>query len=134
MACSCEIRFSLVDSCIRVEEVVFVDHVTLCCDSNSSSLGLKLTESRVPSIRSFCVLDKTLFFLTKPAIHPKPWSDSSIPSVDVFTSPLLSCLQNLVRFGLDLIPRTSSFCQDAGCKIRSGHVLNFSLPPDEPMS
>ena len=39
---------------------------------------------------------------------PKPWSDSSIPLVGMFTRSLWSCLQNLVRFGLVLILQSSS--------------------------
>ena len=34
------------------------------------------------------VLEKTPFLLRNSSIPLKPWSDSSIPSVDMFTSPL----------------------------------------------
>jgi len=34
------------------------------------------------------VLEKTPFLLGNSSIPPKSWSDSSIPSVDMFTSPL----------------------------------------------
>ena len=81
----------------------------LWSDSNPSCLVQNLWESRAFLNRSFCVLEKTPILLWISSISPKPWSNSSIPSVDVFTSPLWSCLQNLVRFGLDLAPRSSSF-------------------------
>ena len=36
----------------------------------------------------FHVLEKTSFLLGNSSIPPKSWSDSSIPSVDMFTGPL----------------------------------------------
>ena len=48
--------------------------------------------------------------------------------MDVFISPLWSCLQNLVRFGLGLIPRTSNFWRGAGWKtgfLASGWVFTY---------
>ena len=53
--------------------------------SNPSSLVLNSPESRVPSIGDFCVLEKTPFLLGNSSIPPKPWSDSSIPLVGIFT-------------------------------------------------
>ena len=90
--------------------------MTLCSDSKPSSIVLNPLESRVTTNQSFCVLEKTPILLQILSISPKPWSNSSIPSVDVFTSPLWSCLRNLVIFGLDLVTRSSSFRKNAGWK------------------
>jgi len=81
---------------------------------------------------SFYKTPKTPFLLGISSIPHKPWSNSSIPSVDVFTSPLWSCLQNLVRFGLDLATQSSSFQKNAGWKNRFWARAEFFLSPDEP--
>jgi len=114
--CLWRIRFSFVDSWARDEGLFLDDHVTLWGDSNPSSLVLKPPESRVHSNRSFCVLEKTPFLLGNSSIPPKLWSDSSIPSVNMFTSPLWSWLQNLSSFGLDLIFQSSKIPKVAGWK------------------
>jgi hypothetical protein len=122
------------DSSLCMHEIVMVLWA-LCSESEPSCLVHIIQDSRAPSNRSswaFHVFEKTPFLLTKPAIPPKPWSDSSIPFVDVFTSPLWSCLQNLVRFGLDLIPRTLSFGSSREENRVSGLRLNFYLTPIKP--
>jgi len=106
----------LVNSCARDEELFLDVFVTLCNDSKSSSLVLNPPESRVTTNRSFCVLEKTPILLRISSTSPKLWSNSSIPSVDVFTSLLWSCLWNLVRFGLDLATRSSSFRENTDWK------------------
>ena len=106
------------DSSLCMHEIVMVLWA-LCSESEPSCLVHIIQDSRAPSNRSswaFHVFEKTPFLLTKPAIPPKPWSDSSIPFVDVFTSPLWSCLPRLISFGLDLIVRSSNFSQVAGWK------------------
>ena len=113
-----EFRFSFIDSWPRDDEVFLEDWVTLWSGSNPSSLVPKPPGSRVYSNWRFCVIEKTPFLLGNSSIPPKPWSDSSISSVDMFTSPLWSCLQKLVRFGLDLALRSSSYSRTAGWKIR----------------
>jgi len=102
------------------------DCVTLWSDSNPLSLVLNPTESRVFSNRSFSRSRKTPFLLGNSSIPPKPWSDSSILLVGMFTRSLWSCLQNLVRFWLDLILQSPSFPKNAGWKIVSGHGQSFS--------
>jgi len=65
--------------------VVLDDSVTLCSDSKPSSLVQYPPESRVLPNRSCCVLEKTPILLGISSIPSKPWSDSSIPSMDMFT-------------------------------------------------
>ena len=105
------------------------DFVTPWGASNPSSLVLKSPESRAPSIGDFRVLEKTPFLLGISSIPPFSWSDSSIPSVDMFTRSLWSCLQNLVGFGPRLIIR-SSISQTENRAVFLGQ--NFSLSPVEP--
>ena len=95
-------------------------------DSNPSCLVQNLWESRAFLNRSFCVLEKTPFLLGNSSILPKPWSYSSIPSVDMFTSTLWSCLQILSLFGRVLIAKSSSFPKNAGWKNVSGLEQSFS--------
>ena len=102
-------------------------------DSNPSCLVQNLWESRVFLNRSFCVLEKTPILLGNYSILPKPWSDSSIPSVDMFTSTLWSCLQILSLFGRVLIAKSSSFPKNAGWKKRLWTRTEFFPAPVEPM-
>ena len=132
MLCLIEFWFSFVDSWARVDGLILVDFVTLCSDSKPSSLVLYPPESRVHLNQSYCVLEKTPILLGISSIPPKPWSDSSIPSVDIFTSPLWSWLRILVRFGLDLILRSSSFWARCGLKSVSGLGQSFYLSPVKP--
>ena len=85
-------------------------------DSNPSCLVQNFWESRALLNRSFCVLEKTPFLLTNSSIPLKSWSDSSIPSVDMFTRSLWSCLQILSSFRLDLILQSPSFSKGRGLK------------------
>ena len=110
------IRFSIVNSWARDERLVLDDFVTLWSSSNSSSLEPNPPKPRVSTNQSSCILEKIPILLGISLIPSKPWSNSSIPSVDVFTSPLWPCLQILVRFGLDLVTRSSSFRKNAGWK------------------
>ena len=121
--CLNEFWFSLVESCARDDELFLDDFVTLCSYSKPSSLVLYPPESRVSPNRSCCILEKTLILLGISSIPPKPWSNSSIPSVDVFTRPLWPCLQILVRFGLDLATRSLSSWKNAGWKTFLDRVL-----------
>jgi len=105
------------------------DFVTSCGASNPSSLVLKSLESRAPSIGDFRVLEKTPFLLGISSIPLFSWSDSLIPSVDMFTRSLWSCLQNLMGFGPRLIIR-SSISQTENRAVFLGQ--NFSLSPVEP--
>ena len=105
------------------------DFVTSWGASNPSSLVLKSPESRAPSIGDFRVLEKTPFLLGISSIPLFSWSDSLIPSVDMFTRSLWSCLQNLVGVEPHLIIRSSIF------QIENRAVFlgqNFSLSPVEP--
>ena len=95
-------------------------------DSNPSCLVQNFWESRALLNRSFCVLEKTPFLLGNSSILSKPWSDSSIPSVDMFTSTLWSCLQILSPFGRVLIAKSSRFPKNAGWKNVSGLEQSFS--------
>ena len=112
-----EFRFSFVDSWVWHERLFRGDCVTLWSDPNPFSQVLKPSESRVPLDRSFWVLEKTPILVGISSIPPKPWSDSLIPYVDMFTSPLWSSLQNLSSFGLDLILQSSKFPKVAGWKM-----------------
>ena len=126
------IWFSFVDSWARDEGLFLDDHVTLWNYYNPPSLVLNSMESRVFSNRSFSRSRKTPFLLGNSSIPPKPWSDSSILLVGMFTRSLWSCLQILSPFGLVLILQSSSFPKVAGCKTPVLLGLGFSLSPVEP--
>ena len=136
------IRFSFVDSWARDKGLFLDDHVTLWSDSNPPSLVLNPTESRVFSNRSFSRSRKTPFLLGNSSIPPKPWSDSSILLVGMFTWSLWSCLQNLSPFVLVLILQSSKFPKFAGWKtfldsvfLTTGWTDAFKLyASDQPVS
>ena len=87
---------------------------------------LGFTSSLGSTFLSVLCSEKTPFLLGNSSIPPKPWSDSSIPLVGMFTRSLWSCLQNLVRFGFVLILQLSSLVSNREQKQSFCVGLNFS--------
>ena len=119
------IRFSFYESWARDDEWFSDDWVTLCSDSNTSNLVLIPLESRVHSNRSSWRSKENPRFAWNSSIPPKPWCDLSIPFLDMFTSPLWSCLQNLSSYGLDLTLQSSKFPKVTGWKNISGLCFSY---------
>ena len=80
-----DFRFSSIDSRTQDDGLFLDDFVTPWGAHNLSSLVANPQESRVTWNRSLSVLKKTPILLRISSIPPKPWSESSILLVDLFT-------------------------------------------------